>query len=64
MPYDFPERLTGSAGEDVRALWETLWKLVERLNLNDEALTKTLAQLSNRTTKESAESAVYNGEVL
>ena len=64
MPYDFPERLTGSTVEDVRALWETLWKLVERLNLNEEALTKTLAQLSNRTTKESAESAVYNGEVL
>lgn len=64
MPYDFPERLTGSTGEDVRALWETLWKLVERLNLNDEALTKTLAQLSNRTTEESAESAIYNGEVV
>ena len=64
MTYDFPERLTAFADEDSRRLWECLWKLVERLNLNDEALTKTLAQLSNRTTKESTESAVYNGEVL
>ena len=45
MAYDFPERLTGSTGEDVRALWETLWKLVERLNLNEEALREALARL-------------------
>lgn len=64
MPYDFPERLTLHADEDEHRLWDCLWKLVERLNLKDEALTKTLAQLSNRTTKEIAESAVYNGEVL
>ena len=67
MPYEFPERLTQFADEDSRRLWECLWKLVERLNLNDEALTQTITQLSRSvkgTIKESAESAVYNGEVL
>ena len=45
MPYDFPERLTQFADEDSRRLWECLWKLVERLNLNEEALREALARL-------------------
>jgi hypothetical protein len=42
MPYDFPERLTAHADEDSRRLWECLWKLVERLNLNEDAQTAAL----------------------
>lgn len=45
MPYDFPRQMTGDTRADVQALWETLWKLVEALNLNDEAVSATLARL-------------------
>lgn len=45
MPYDFPRQMTGDTGADVKALWETLWKLVEALNLNDEAVRAALARL-------------------
>lgn len=67
MTYDFPERLTAFADEDSRRLWECLWKLVERLNINEDALTQTMTQLAKSvkgTTKESAEGAIYNGEVV
>ena len=67
MTYDFPERLTEFADEDSRRLWECLWKLVERLNMNEEALTQTMTQLAKSvkgTTNESAEGAIYNGEVV
>ena len=37
--------MTGDTMADVRALWETLWKLVDALNLNDEAVSATLARL-------------------
>lgn len=45
MPYDFPERLTLHADEDEKRLWECLWKLVERLNLNEESLSAKLERL-------------------
>lgn len=48
MAHDFPKPLTGDTGADVAALWETLWKLVEQLNLNDEVVRDTLARLEGK----------------
>lgn len=48
MPHEFPKPLTGDTGTDISALWETLWKLVEALNLNDEAVRATLARLEEQ----------------
>ena len=48
MPHEFPKPLTGDTVTDVAALWETLWKLVEQLNLNDEVVRDTLARLERK----------------
>ena len=48
MAHDFPKPLTGYTGRDVHELWETLWKLIEQLNLNDEVVRDTLARLEGK----------------
>ena len=34
--YDYPPRPEGSPAEQVNRLWESLFRLVEQLNLNEE----------------------------
>ena len=36
MPYEYPKPLSGNAKEDLRQLWEELWKTVERLNVSEQ----------------------------
>lgn len=48
MPYEFPDRLTIHADEDSRRLWECLWRLIEALNLRDEAVSAELARLEEK----------------
>lgn len=60
MTYDFPERLTAFADEDSRRLWECLWKLVERLNLNDEALKAIQSAEAETQAQQAAKAALPN----
>ena len=47
MAYQYPERKTGNTAEDLRMLWDTVWRLVEQLNDSDEAIRAALARLED-----------------
>jgi hypothetical protein len=49
MPYDFPKPLTYNAREDIEALWESLWRIVEQLRLDEEE--KARKETANESTK-------------
>lgn len=36
MPYDFPKPITGDTRDDIRQLWDSLFRLVEQLRLAEE----------------------------
>lgn len=40
MPYDFPKPLTNNTRDDIAMLWESMWRLVEQLRLDEEARAK------------------------
>ena len=41
MTYDYPAPLSERATEDERRLWESLWRLIEQLNLREDKEDKT-----------------------
>lgn len=49
MPYDYPKPLTHNARADIEALWESLWKIVEQLRLDEEA--KARKETANESTQ-------------
>ena len=44
MPYDYPTQRTGDTARDVAALWDSVWKLVERLNISEDELRTALKE--------------------
>ena len=49
MPFDFPKPLTNNAREDIVMLWETLFKTVEQLRLDEED--RARKEQANESTK-------------
>ncbi len=44
MPYDYPKPLTNNTREDINMLWDTMFQLVEKLRLEEEARAKEAKQ--------------------
>ena len=48
MQYQQPDRPTGKLEDDFNALWETVWRLIEQLNIDSEIIHSDLERMKKK----------------